>query len=84
MSQATPRTLDFESITSGFAGQFFVGDDLGVGTITQNGANSTVILNIVNIAQFGSNASAGPTLGGTGNYDPLAGTLDIGGEGAAF
>ena len=50
-------TLDFESMSAGSNGQFFVGDDLGVGTITQNGANSTVILNVVNTAQFGSNAS---------------------------
>jgi outer membrane autotransporter protein len=76
--------MDFESISAGFAGQLFVGDDLGVGTITQNGANSTVTLNIINIAQFGSNASAGPSLGGTGTYNLLAGTLNIGGHGAAF
>ncbi|WP_213772313.1 autotransporter outer membrane beta-barrel domain-containing protein [Bradyrhizobium sp. dw_78] len=73
---AGSATIDLESIGSG--GQLYVGDDLGVGTITQSGANSTVILNVTNIAQFGSNASSGPSLGGTGTYNLLAGTLIIG------
>jgi len=77
-------TVDLESISAGASGQLYVGDDLGVGTITQNGANSTVILNVINIAQFGSNASSGPSLGGTGTYNLIAGTLEIGGLGAAF
>ncbi len=77
-------TLDFESISAGSNGQLFVGDNLGVGTITQNGANSTVILNVTNIAQFGSNAGNNPGGGGTGAYNLLAGTLEIGGLGAAF
>ncbi|WP_213775999.1 hypothetical protein, partial [Bradyrhizobium sp. dw_78] len=77
-------TIDFESESVGFAGQLYVGDDLGVGTITQNGANSTVILNIVNIAQFGSNILNRSDPGGTGTYNLLAGTLRIGGLGAAF
>jgi autotransporter-associated beta strand protein len=72
-------TIDLESI--GSAGQLYVGDDLGIGTITQNGASSTVILNVANIAQFGSNASSGPSLGGTGTYNLLAGTLKIGNGG---
>jgi fibronectin-binding autotransporter adhesin len=76
--------LDFESISAGASGQLYVGDNLGVGTITQNSANSTVILNVANIAQFGSNASAAPGGGGTGIYNLLAGTLEIGGLGAAF
>jgi fibronectin-binding autotransporter adhesin len=75
-------TFDFESF--GTAGQLYVGDDLGNGTITQNGANSTVILNVANIAQFGSNASSSPDGGGTGTYNLLAGTAKIGGLGAAF
>lgn len=75
-------TFDFESIGNG--GQLYVGDNLGIGTITQNGANSTVILNVANIAQFGSNASNSPGGGGTGTYNLLAGSLQIGGLGAAF
>jgi autotransporter-associated beta strand protein len=77
-------TIDFESITAGAAGQLFVGDNLGVGTITQNSANSTVILNVSNISQFGSNASNAAGGGGTGTYNLVAGTLNIGGGGAAF
>lgn len=63
-------SIDFES--TGSSGQLYVGDALGVATITQNGANTSVILNVANIAQFGSNASAGPTLGGTGTYNLMA------------
>ncbi|WP_210162188.1 autotransporter domain-containing protein [Methyloferula stellata] len=76
--------LDFESISAGANGQLYVGDNLGIGTITQNGADTSVTLNVANIAQFGSNASAGPGGGGTGTYNLLAGTLEIGGLGAAF
>ncbi len=75
-------TFDLESVGSG--GQLYVGDDLGNGTITQNGANSTVILNIANIAQFGSDAENQADPGGTGTYNLLAGTLKIGSGGAAF
>jgi fibronectin-binding autotransporter adhesin len=74
-------TVDLESAGNG--GQLFVGDDLGVGTITQNGANSTVILSVVNLAQFGSDASAQGKPGGTGTYNLVAGTLKIGLTGAA-
>ena len=77
-------SIDLESVAIGFAGQLFVGDDLGVGTITQNGAGSTVTLNIITTAQFGSNASAGPSLGGTGTYNLMAGTLNVGGGGVGF
>ncbi|MEJ0050232.1 MAG: autotransporter domain-containing protein [Methylovirgula sp.] len=77
-------TIDFESESVGFAGQLYVGDDTGVGTITQNGVNSTVILNVINIAQFGSNVENRADLGGIGTYNLLAGRLSIGGDGAAF
>ncbi len=74
--------FDLESI--GTSGQLYVGDSLGDGTITQNGANSTVTLKVVNIAQFGSSAGNPPGPGGTGIYNLLAGTLQIGSAGAAF
>ncbi len=76
--------VDLQSISAGFQGQLYVGDNLGIGTITQNGANTSVTLNVINIAQFGSNASIAAGGGGTGTYNLLAGTLDIGGHGAAF
>jgi outer membrane autotransporter protein len=75
-------TLDFESLGSG--GQIYIGDDSGVGTITQSSAGSTVILNVANIADFGSNVSDPTGPGGTGTYNLQAGTLRIGGNGAAF
>ncbi len=75
-------SIDLEAI--GSAGQLYVGDNTGVGTITQNGANTSVTLNIINIAQFGSNASSLPGGGGTGTYNLFAGGLEIGGLGAAF
>jgi autotransporter-associated beta strand protein len=74
-------TVEFESIGTG--GQLFVGDDQGVGTITQNGTNSTVILSVVNNAQFGSDASHLGNPGGVGMYNLMAGTLEIGLTGAA-
>ncbi len=77
-------TFDFESTSPGFNGQLFVGDDQGHGTITQNGVNSRVILNVINTAQFGSDASGLGNPGGTGTYNLLAGTLQIGGGGAGF
>ena len=77
-------SVDFEPISAGSRGQLFVGDDLGVGTITQNGASTSVTLNIENAAQFGSNASAGPSQAGTGTYNLMAGTLRIGGGLGAY
>jgi fibronectin-binding autotransporter adhesin len=69
-------TIDFESVLTN--GQMYVGSESGSGTITQNGAGSTVILNITNFAQFGTNVGGTANPAGTGTYNLMAGTLDIG------
>ena len=61
-------------------GQLYVGDDTGVGTITQNGANSTVTLE----SSISRNSAATPPTsapGGTGTYNLIAGTFEVGGAG---
>jgi outer membrane autotransporter protein len=82
LNVAGNATLDLESLGTG--GQLYVGDASGVGTITQSGAGSTVIMNIANVADFGGNVSNPTGPGGTGTYNLQAGTLRIGGNGAAF
>ncbi len=64
-------------------GQMYVGNGGAVGTITQDGANSEVVLNVSNVALFGTNVDF-PSPVGTGIYNLIDGRLQIGSNGASF
>jgi len=70
------------SITTGSfsGGSLYVGDSKGTGTITQDGAGSSVTLTLANPIKFGSDQVSYGT-GGTGTYNLSAGTLTVGNGG---
>lgn len=76
-------TASFTMTTGDFVGgQLYVGDSKGTGTITQDGAGSSVTLTLANPIRFGSDVSNVGT-GGTGTYNLSAGTLTIGSGGGS-
>ena len=72
------------SITTGSfsGGSLYVGDSKGTGTITQDGAGSSVTLTLANPIKFGSDQVSYGT-GGTGTYNLSAGTLTVGNGGGS-